>query len=121
MGNWQGYQLQPFEAVIDLKKINECQKVRVGFLQETRAWIVMPKKLTIELSNDGKVFREVYSGGSFLPIEDLNTQVKKIEASFSKQKARYIKIKAEQFGKLPDWHEGAGGDTHIFVDEIEVE
>ena len=121
MGNWQGYQLQPFEALIDLKKIIECQKVRVGFLQDTRAWIVMPKKLTIELSNDGKVFREVYSGGSFLPIEDLNTQVKKIEASFSKQKARYIKIKAEQFGKLPDWHEGAGGDTHIFVDEIEVE
>jgi hypothetical protein len=121
MGNWQGYQLQPFEAVIDLKKIRDCQKVKVGFLQDTRAWIVMPKSLKIELSIDGRSFKEVYNNGPFLSIEDLTTQVKKLEALFEKQQARFIKIKAEQYGKLPNWHEGAGGDTHIFVDEIEVE
>jgi predicted alpha-1,2-mannosidase len=121
MGNWQGYQLQPFEAVIDLKATKDCRKVEIGFLQDTRAWIVMPKSLKIELSIDGQSFKEVYNQGPFLPIEDLTTQVKKLEALFEKQQARYIKIKAEQFGKLPNWHEGAGGDTHIFVDEIEVE
>jgi hypothetical protein len=35
--------------------------------------------------------------------------------------AKYIKVKAVQYGKLPAWHEGAGGDTHIFIDEIKVE
>jgi hypothetical protein len=34
--------------------------------------------------------------------------------------ARYIKIKATNFGKLPEWHQGFGGDAYIFVDEIEV-
>jgi hypothetical protein len=36
-------------------------------------------------------------------------------------KARYIRLRAKQYGKLPEWHEGAGGDTHIFCDEITVE
>jgi hypothetical protein len=32
----------------------------------------------------------------------------------------YVKLKAIQFGKLPEWHKDAGRDTHIFIDEIEV-
>ena len=35
-------------------------------------------------------------------------------------KARYIKIKAENYGICPDWHLGAGGKTWIFVDEITI-
>ena len=34
--------------------------------------------------------------------------------------ARYIKIKAENYGVCPDWHLGAGGKTWIFVDEITI-
>ena len=33
---------------------------------------------------------------------------------------RYVKIKATNFGKLPDWHQGKGGDAFIFIDEIDV-
>jgi hypothetical protein len=29
-------------------------------------------------------------------------------------------VVATQFGKLPEWHQGYGGDSIIFVDEIEV-
>jgi hypothetical protein len=29
-----------------------------------------------------------------------------------------LKIVAEQFGPLPAWHPGAGGESFIFVDEI---
>jgi hypothetical protein len=35
-------------------------------------------------------------------------------------KAKYIKVKAYNFGKLPDWHQGAGGDAFIFIDEITI-
>jgi hypothetical protein len=30
-------------------------------------------------------------------------------------------MRARNFGKLPDWHEGAGGDAWIFADEILIE
>ena len=29
-------------------------------------------------------------------------------------------VNPAQYGKLPAWHEGAGGDTHIFTDEIDI-
>ena len=37
-----------------------------------------------------------------------------------KSSAKYIKIKAYNYGKLPPWHQGAGGDAFIFIDEINV-
>jgi hypothetical protein len=34
--------------------------------------------------------------------------------------ARDVKVKATNFGKLPEWHLGKGGDAYIFIDEIGV-
>ena len=34
--------------------------------------------------------------------------------------ARYIKIVATNYGILPSWHQGAGGNAFIFNDEIEI-
>jgi hypothetical protein len=34
--------------------------------------------------------------------------------------ARYIKVKATNYGVLPEWHQGKGGDAFIFIDEIDV-
>jgi predicted alpha-1,2-mannosidase len=118
-GNWQGYQTD-VEVIIDLNETETVSTVSTEFLQDTRAWIVVPKKVIIETSADGKNYQQVYSGENFLPIEDLNVQIKNIEAVFPAVKARYIKLKAIQYGKLPAWHEGAGGSTHIFVDEINI-
>jgi predicted alpha-1,2-mannosidase len=120
MGNWQGYQKTNLEAIIDLNETAVVSKLSTQFLQDVGAWIIMPKKVTVEVSEDGINYKEVYSGENFLPIEDKTVQVKNIIASFSPISARYVKLKAEQYGKLPAWHEGAGGDSHIFIDEINV-
>jgi hypothetical protein len=120
-GNWQGYQKNDVDLQIDLKETKTISKVTAGFLQDSRAWIVCPKQLIVELSTDGNQFTRVFTGENFLPIEDLNVQVKNVLASFPPASARYVRVKAVQYGKLPAWHEGAGGDTHIFVDEINIE
>ena len=119
-GNWQGYQKVDMDAVIDLQEIKTISKITAGFLQDAGAWIIVPKQLVIEVSTDGKQFSKVFSGENFLPIEDRKVQVKNIEASFAPVAAKYVRVRAIQYGKLPAWHEGAGGDTHIFVDEIEI-
>jgi hexosaminidase len=36
------------------------------------------------------------------------------------QKARYIKVQAENYGKLPEGHAGAGSPAWLFVDEMVV-
>jgi hypothetical protein len=121
MGNWQGYQLNDFDAVINLNEVKNISNVTASFLQDVRPWIVMPKQVIVSISLDGKNFEEVYNGSNFLKIEDINPQVKKVDAIFLPQPAQYIRVVAKQYGKLPSWHEGAGGDTHLFVDEITVE
>ena len=35
--------------------------------------------------------------------------------------SRFIKLKASNFGKVPAWHPGAGGDSFIFIDEIQID
>ncbi|MGF2411416.1 MAG: chitobiase/beta-hexosaminidase C-terminal domain-containing protein, partial [Ferruginibacter sp.] len=119
-GNWMGFQKTNMEAVIDLNETKTITKLTAGFLQDTRAWIVVPKQLIISVSADGINYTQVYSGENFLAIDDLNVQVKNVTASFTPVTAKYLKVKAVQYGKLPAWHEGAGGDTHIFIDEIKV-
>ena len=120
-GNWQGYQKTDMDVEIDMQVLKSISKLNIGFLQDTRAWIVLPKQLIVEVSTDGKQFNQVYSGENFLPIDDLTAQLKNIEASFTPVSARYLRVRAIQYGKLPAWHESAGSDTHIFVDEIHVQ
>lgn len=81
----------------------------------------MPREILIETSLDGIIFSKLYSGKEFLGIEDKEPQIMEIEPGFAPVTARYIRIRAMQFGKLPDWHLGAGGDTHIFADEIQIQ
>jgi hypothetical protein len=121
MGNWQGYQLNDFDAVINLKEVKNISRITASFLQDVRPWIVMPMQVIVSTSLDGKNFEEVYNGTNFLKIEDINPQIKKVDAIFLPRPVQYIRVLAKQYGKLPSWHEGAGGDTHLFVDEIEVE
>ncbi len=120
-GNWQGFQKIDLDAVIDLLEIKNIHSVRTNFLQDSRSWIIMPKQVIIEVSNDGTNFKQVYSVEPNLPANDMTVQVKTINASFDQQPARFVRLRAIQFGKMPAWHEGAGGDTHIFCDEIVVE
>ena len=119
-GNWQGYQKVDLDAVIDMQEAKTISKFSAEFLQDTRSWIVVPRQIIIEVSVDGRQFVEVYRGENYLPIEDLKVQVRDIEGAFTPVTARYVHIKAIQYGPLPAWHESAGQPTHMFVTELDV-
>ena len=122
-GEWQGYTGKDFEAVVDLGKIQEIKKLGAGFLQDTRAWILMPLKVEFEISTDGKNFTKVLTIPNTIPDKDYKVQVKDFSENISLQKAQYVKVKAFNYGKLPAWHEGYEdkGVAWLFVDEIFVE
>lgn len=119
VGNWQGYQAQDFEAILDLGSIRKINKVGAGFLQDAQAWIWFPKELSFEISADGKNYSKLGMVKSPLGEKEMQVQTKDMEVSTSAE-CRYIKVKALNFGKVPAWHEGAGGDAWIFIDEIYV-
>lgn len=121
-GEWQGYQLQNFEVIVDLEKNQRITEVGVGFLQDTRAWILMPLKVEFYTSSDGKNYTKLIELSNPVKPEDYTVQVRDFSTSVKKIKARYIKVIAYNFGKLPEWHQGYpfSGDAYIFTDEVWV-
>lgn len=120
-GEWQGYQDQDFVAVIDLKKETEIKRVGGGFLQDARPWIWMPKAVEFEVSDDGENFRKVAEIKTDVAPEDMKPQIKDYMQEIASTKARFVRVKAINLGKIPAWHPGAGFDAFIFVDEIFIQ
>jgi predicted alpha-1,2-mannosidase len=125
-GEWQGYQAQDFECIIDLQKPTQVGSVDITFLQDTHAWIFFPKSVEFYSSYDGKTWNK-FGADPVKEIEqakeDLPVEIKKIGTFTKPIQARYIKIKAVNYGKLPKWHAGFGmngDDAFIFTDEIEI-
>ncbi|MFY7964145.1 MAG: glycoside hydrolase domain-containing protein, partial [Chitinophagaceae bacterium] len=121
-GGWQGYQAQDFEAVIDMKEVKQFAEISANFLQDTRSWILFPTKVEFYTSDDNINFKLAETIDNTISPQDYNVQTKKLKVKTQKEfsTARYIKIKAFNYGKLPEWHAGKGDDAFIFIDEIEI-
>jgi hypothetical protein len=120
-GDWQGYQSQDFEAVVDLQESKEITEISARFLQDQRSWILMPTKVEYYISEDNVNFTFFGSLSNTLdPKLEENTILNFISNETKGKQARYVKVIAKNFGKLPEWHQGFGGDAFIFVDEITI-
>ena len=119
-GKWTGIQGDDLRAVVDLGSKKSLSRVTINFTQNTGSWIFPPKSVKIYSSINGKDFVEVASEEIGIPNAHLDITIKTVSLK-TKVKARYIKVVAQNIGKLPMWHGGAGQDAYIFVDEITVE
>lgn len=119
-GDWQGYQGQDFEAIIDLKKPTTIKELSADFLQDSRSWIVFPKRVSYFVSNNGKDFVILANENITVNPFDNEIKTKRVIVNTLPTEARYVKVKAYNYGKFPAGHQGVGGDAYIFIDEIEV-
>ena len=138
LGGWQGYQNTDFTAVIDLGREQKISKVGAGFLQDARSWIWMPRYVDFFISDDGVNFKPLGRVENSIGEQDWKLQIQDLVLDLTKAgetgtpgatgtpgtpiSARYIKIFAKNYGTIPDegWHEGAGGEGFIFIDEVLV-
>ncbi|AZA55437.1 GH92 family glycosyl hydrolase [Chryseobacterium sp. G0201] len=119
-GEWLGYQGQTFEAIIDMKSPQQITKLSSTYLQDSKAWILMPKKVEYYASMNGRDFILLKTVDNTVDPKDETIQTKDFGTDILPTEARYIKVKAYHFGILPEWHQGAGGQAYIFIDEISV-
>ncbi|HEX7335427.1 MAG TPA: GH92 family glycosyl hydrolase [Pyrinomonadaceae bacterium] len=119
-GKWQGYQGKDFVALLDLGAAQTVSKIGAGFLQDVGSWIWMPSRVEIELSMDGRTFGQPISIANQVSEKQEGVVTRDFVKTISPQKARYIRLRALNFGKIPAWHPGSGGNAWIFVDEIFV-
>jgi predicted alpha-1,2-mannosidase len=120
-GEWQGYQSQDFNCVIDMGSSKTIQEINSNYLQDSRSWILFPTEVEYSISDDGKNFKSLKIIPNKVVTDDYEVTLKKIAHTLEKPlKARYIKVVAKNYGALPEGHQGVGGDAFIFIDEIEI-
>ena len=118
-----GFLGQDMVATIDLKTETDINKITVHLLDQNGSWIYLPRQVEItyipnvdylesDLNNFPKEIKDID------PLKDKG--IKTIVLN-SKQKCRYIRVVAKNFGTIPSGNPGAGNPAWLFVDEIEVE
>lgn len=122
-GDWQGYQSQDFECVVDLQQVSPVKNFDSHYLQDSRSWILMPTKVEYYGSADNVNFKLI---GTSQPTGGVDAKSDKtfmsnFNLTLDKPvNLRYVKVKAINYGKLPEGHQGFGGDAFIFIDEIAI-
>lgn len=126
-GNWQGFYGNNAEMILDLGELdlsNENQtisEIAINFYQYNNSWIFFPAKVEFWISRDGNNYESVPTlANENIKPEARGKLIETFRAGFERQHIRYVKVKATSIGKVPDWHEAAGSDTWLFMDEIIV-
>jgi len=84
----------------------------------------MPKYAEYSVSADGVNFDTFGTVYNVMEENDLTLRIQDFvftpDGKKDKKVARYIKVFAKNIGTIPAWHDGAGGEGFIFIDEIFV-
>ena len=120
-GEWIGVQGQDLEIVLTNDSQQRINGLRVNVLKDLRAWISLPQKVQVlgKIGDEFLVLGEKDLGQ--LPLRRDDSAIYSIDFNFQNPiKTKEIKLILKNPGVLPDWHLGKGGETYIFIDEIQI-
>jgi hexosaminidase len=120
-GHWQGFSGTDVEIVIDMGEIQPIKSLSTNAYQYNNAWIMLPIWVEFSVSDDGISFHALAKIEAKRKPEERGQFISSYKIDFQSKSVRYIKVLAKNFGKLPQWHEAAGADAWVFLDEIVVE
>ncbi|WP_443938196.1 glycoside hydrolase family 20 zincin-like fold domain-containing protein [Pedobacter sp. MW01-1-1] len=119
-GLWQAYSGQDINIELDLDSVQNIHTFSMAFFQNTTSWVILPKKVEIfAKKNLQDEYTLVQTIQNTIAPEVKGNLRHPFEASFKNLKTRYIKVVAQYYGKLPEWHPaGSKFDCMTFADEI---
>ena len=122
--DWLGFQGVDMEATIELAVPTNINTVKVGICHEPNDWVVWPKSVWVSFSKNGSDFTEWQMAE--LPVFDRPDKLHgfgRIEARarVNEKQAKFVRVKVENQGVLPEWHPYAGQKAWIMVDEVTIE
>ena len=122
--DWLGFEGVDMESTIELAVPTNISMVKVGLCHEPQSWVMWPKGVWISFSKDGKEFTDWQFAE--LPVFDCPDKMQgfgRIEARarVNEKQAKFVRVKVENQGVLPEWHPYAGQKSWIMVDEVAIE
>lgn len=122
--DWLGFEGVDMEATIELAVPTKINTVKIGLGHEPNDWVVWPKGVWVSFSSDGDEFSEWQPAE--LPVFDRPDKMQgfgRVEARLrtTGKQWKYVRVKVENQGVLPDWHPYKGQKSWIMVDEMTIE
>ncbi len=117
---WLGFEEDDLEATIDLGERRTVRSVGVDCLQSQVSWIFLPPRVDFAVSLDGATWVDVGSVETVLEVAPA-PEARTLAVDAGGTEARFIRVRARNVGRCPDWHPGAGDKAWLFADEIVVE
>lgn len=118
-GDWSGWRGAPFDVVIDMNG-ETYNNVTLSAVIVKYDDIFNPSSITIFTSDDDKEYSQVAQRDFEVEESTDPNGLKEYNISFEERSARYLRVVAEPLDNLPSWHERAGSNAFLFVDEIIV-
>lgn len=118
--NWQGFEKENAEFIIDLGQEQEIHELNANFFQHIGSTSVMlPSKVEIYTSINGNEYTLVKDECiAYNPFPD--AFIEDIHLTFDKHKARYVKVIAVNTQNLPSDHPRKGSNAWVFIDEVSI-
>ncbi len=115
--DWLGFWGKDLVATIDLTAKERITNISIGVLSNEGSWIYYPKQLEILTSLDGVKFKSIKT----ISLDEIVKAKGQLSIRIKNKKARYVKVIAQNNGKIEDGKQGAGSDAWLFVDEIGID
>jgi len=114
---WLGWEGKAFNGTIDFGNAIATSSLQTRFFQKPSSWVWVAKKVTVQVSDDGKNFKTVAEKDVPVPSKD---GAASFNIAWQSVTARYLRIIAEPLGKIAAGNTGAGDEAWLFVDEMIV-
>ena len=117
---WLGFLGDDVVATVDMGAPAEIHSVGVNFLQSSRWGIVLPREVEVAASDDGHQFRTLKTLKPKAATDHSEPQTTMLTAADLKAHARYVRVRAVNLERLPEWIKKEPTRAWLFVDEIIV-
>lgn len=117
-GHWQGYAGNDVSFDLDLGSSRSIREVGAHFYQYNNAWIFPPRMMYLSTSIDGRSYTEPMAIAYNGDVQDKMQSIVYLSQRDLQLEARYVRFALESMGPLPAWHDAAGSDSWIFIDEL---
>ena len=117
---WLGFDGADLVATLDLGAPTAIRDLSAGFLQSTSVGIYLPSRVEFEVSDDGAAFRSASRVQPAMAPDETGPARVFLSSAALDLRARYVRVRAANFGTIPVAQPGAGIPAWLFVDEIVV-
>lgn len=114
---WLGWSRAGVEANLDFNQSQVISNISLRFFHQISSWVWMPKKVEIWTSSDGVNYVLLKEENLNMPSQEGASDV---SIQIPQRELRFLKVKVESGGLIPENNPGAGSQSWFFMDEITV-